>query len=110
MKESTVYWIVIAFAGVSLVPKTMVLVHTISGNQSKWVLTVTGLLTLYSVMTIALFSFDIRWNKGHTTMANNTWYCVIESIGNIAFNVSHAMLAEKYVSAKHRAVSTLELQ
>jgi hypothetical protein len=46
MNEITTYWVYIAFACVGLVPKTMVLVHTLRGNQSKWVLTVTGLLML----------------------------------------------------------------
>jgi hypothetical protein len=46
MKENTTLWLYITFAGVLLVPKTMVLVHTLRGNQSKWVLTVTGLLML----------------------------------------------------------------
>jgi hypothetical protein len=61
MKEATIEWIFIAFAYVCLVAKTIVLVHTIRGNQSKWVLTVTGLLMLYSVMVIAIYYFNIRW-------------------------------------------------
>jgi hypothetical protein len=43
-------------------------------------------------------------------MADITLDNVFLAIANIAFNVSHSMLAEKYVSAKHRAVSTLEQQ
>jgi hypothetical protein len=43
----------ISLAGVDLVLKTIVLVHTLRGNKIKWVLTITGLLMLYSLMTIA---------------------------------------------------------
>jgi hypothetical protein len=38
------------------------------------------------------------------------WYTVSFTIANLAFNVSHAMLAEKYVGAKHRAIIMLEQQ
>jgi hypothetical protein len=113
MKVFNTYWVYMAFAAICLIPKTMVLVHTLRGNQSKWVLTVTGLLMLYSAMTFAMFYCTIlAISPGHedkyTALYISSIVCY--TISAIAFNVSHAMLAEKYTSAKQRALSTLTQQ
>jgi hypothetical protein len=86
----------------------MVMLHTLRGNQSRWVLTVTGLLILFDVMVIANNYFVILWYSGHDTKAVMNGNILCFTIGGLAFNLSHAMLAEKYASAKRRAVNTLE--
>lgn len=97
-------------AGVCLVPKVMVLVHTLRGNRNRWVLAVTGWLIVFSLVVMVNSYLLVLLASGHATTKVAFWVDITFTMATLAFNVSHAMLAEKYACAKHRAVNTIEQQ
>jgi hypothetical protein len=97
MKATTMYTIFLIGAGVCLVPKTLVLA-------------VTGWLIAFSLVEMVNNYLLVLLISGHNTPTVGFWTDITFTIANLAFNVSHAMLAEKYACAKHRAVMTIEQQ
>jgi hypothetical protein len=70
-------------------------------------MTVTLLLMVQGVANIVNSYFWLQFYKSLDARII-VWVNIAYATSILAFNVSHAMLAEKYVRAKHRAIQTLK--